>query len=150
MNCKTSLRIAAVAAFLMVFGTGCASVIREPPKTNPVQDNIVLPKAVAEPAAANMPEEPQVPDEAASPGADSSSVPSPAPSQKPAVPAAKPALKQTPQPEHAGYMSKTPVALPPSTKSDGSLTRLDEMKKQGAMSEDEYGQIKRQILENPE
>ena len=69
MNSKTSLRIAVVAAFLTVFGTGCASIIREPPKPSPVQGNIVLPKAVAEPAVANMPEEPQVLDEAASPGA---------------------------------------------------------------------------------
>ena len=45
MNSKTSLRIAVVAAFLTVFGTGCASIIREPPKPSPVQGNIVLPKA---------------------------------------------------------------------------------------------------------
>ena len=150
MNSKTSLRIAVVAAFLTVFGTGCASIIREPPKPSPVQGNIVLPKAEAEPVAANVSLEPQVPDGSATQAAAGSLSPSAAPSPKPAVPSAKPTLKQTPQPEHAGYMSKTPVALPPSTKSDGSLTRLDEMKKQGAMSEDEYGQIKRQILENTE
>ena len=158
MNMTANLHIALATTAFLAFGTGCASIIREPPKPSPVQDNIVLPKALAEPTAANMPLEPQVPKGAATQAADSSSAPTPAPTPapspsstpKPAVPAAKSALKQTPQPEHAGYMSKTPVALPPSTKSDGSLTRLDEMKKQGAMSEDEYGQIKRQILENPE
>ncbi|MBQ6248436.1 MAG: SHOCT domain-containing protein [Kiritimatiellae bacterium] len=146
MNCKTSLHIAFAAALLLALGTGCASFVGEPPKPNPVQDAVALPEVVAEPAVANVSPEPQAPEE----DVDNPSAPSPTPSPKPAVPAAKPALKRTPQTEHAGYMSKTPVALPPSAKPNGSLTRLDEMKKRGTMSEDEYGQMKRQILENPE
>ena len=134
MNNKTSLHIALAAALLLAFGTGCASIVHEPPEPNPSSDINVSPKVDAEPAAAAV--------------ADESSPPLPKPEV--AVAAPKPVLKKTPQPENVGLLSKTPVAQPPSAKPDGSLTRLDEMKKQGTMSEEAYGQIKRQILENPE
>ena len=132
MNSKTSLHVALAATLLLAFGTGCASIVREPPKPNPALEVNVPPKVDAESAAAVV--------------ANESSAPSP----KPAVTAPKPALKRVPQPENVGLLSKTPGAQPPLANPDGSLTRLDEMKKQGTMSEEAYGQIKRQILENPE
>ena len=130
MNNKTNLHIALAAALLLTFGTGCASIVPKSPKPDPAPDIKVPPKVDAEPAAT----------------ADESSAPSPSPT----VSTPKPALKRVAQPENAGLLSKTPVVQPPSAKPDGSLTRLDEMKKQGTMSEEAYGQIKRQILENPE
>ncbi len=159
MNRRNNLHIALAAVLLLALGTGCASVVGKPPKPNPVPNEIVLPTEKAEPAiAAKASPDPQAPVESVPQAANDSSAPSPAPSltsdrapsPKPAVPTARPAVKRASQLEHSGYLSKTPVALPPSTKPDGSLTRLDEMKKQGTMSEDEYGQIKRQILENQE
>ena len=130
MSSKTSLHIALAAALLVAFGTGCASIVREPPKPDSAPDITVPPKLDAEPVAATA--EPS------------------APSPKPANSTPKPALKKGPQLENAGLLSKTPVAQPPPMKPDGSLTRLDEMKKQGTMSEEAYGQIRRQILETTE
>ena len=144
MTSKISLHIALAAALLLTFGTGCASIGREPPKPDSAPDFKVPPKLDAEPVAAPAEPSEPLPKPAATAGESS------APSPKPAVPTPKPALKRAPQPENAGLLSKTPVAQPPSAKPDGSLTRLDEMKKQGTMSEEAYGQIKRQILENPE
>ena len=159
MNRKTSLHIALATALLLAFGTGCASIFREPSPPNPASEVKMPPKLDAEPVAAEasgvfVPDSPSerpeggTPEESASSAKDESSAPSPQPEV--AVAAPKPALKKTPQPENIGLLSKTPVAQPPSAKPDGSLTRLDEMKKQGTMSEEAYGQIKRQILENPE
>ena len=157
MNSKTSLHVALAATLLLAFSTGCASIVREPPKQNPATEVKVPPKldvksVVAEASSAFVPDGPSErpeggsPEKSVPPAKEESSAPSP----KPADTTAKPALKRTPQPENAGLLSKTPVAQPPSAKPDGSLTRLDEMKKQGAMSEEAYEQIKRQILENPE
>lgn len=177
MNNKTNLHIALAAASLLIFGTGCASIVREPPEPNPVPDIKVPPKLDAQPVAtADEPPKPQgqgeTPLQAAEEHASSAFVPdgqserseagtpeesapsakdeSSAPSPKPAVTVAKPALKRGPQQDNVGLLSKTPVAQPPPANPDGSLTRLDEMKKQGTMSEEAYGQIRRQILENPE
>jgi hypothetical protein len=141
MNCETSLHIALAAALILAFGTGCASIGREPQSPNPAPEINVPPKIDAEPTAAAVADEPSAP------------LPQPAAELSPpkhAVTAPKPALKKVPPSENIGLLSKTPIAQPPSEKPDGSLTRLDEMKKQGTMSEEAYGQIKRQILENPE
>ncbi len=157
MNSKTSLLVALAAALLLAFETGCASIVREPPKPDSALKVKVPPKLDAQPVASEassafVPEGPSKrpeggsPDESVPQAKDEPSAPSP----KPAATTAKPALKRMPQPENAGLLSKSPVAQPPSAKPDGSLTRLDEMKKQGTMSEEAYGQIKRQILENPE
>ena len=159
MTSKTNLHIALAAALLLFFGTGCASIVREPPPPNPASEVKMPSKLDAEPVAAeassvfvpdNPSERPEggTPEESAPSAKDESSAPSPQPEVAVATP--KPALKKTPQPENVGLLSKTPVAQPPSEKPDGSLTRLDEMKKQGTMSEEAYGQIRRQILENPE
>ena len=158
MNSKTNLSIALAAALLLAFGTGCASIVREPPVPNPAPDINVPPKLDAESVTATA--EPSAPSPEPVAAAEKPSTPSPEPvatAEKPSAPlpepvasTPKPASKRVPQPENVGLLSKTPVAQPPPTKPDGSLTRLDEMKKQGTMSEEAYGQIRRQILENPE
>ena len=146
MNSKTSLQIALATALLLIFGTGCASIGREPSTSNPAPDINVPPTLDVESSATAVADEPSAPSPEPVAAADESSAPLP----KPVVSAPKSAVKRAPQPENAGFLSKTPVAQPPPATPDGSLTRLDEMKRQGTMSEEAYGQIKRQILENPE
>ena len=143
MNSKTSLHIALAAALLLAFGTGCASIVREPPEPTPVSDINSSPKLDAEPvvappkpqgqcetplqaaeeraSSAFVPDSPSerledgTPEESAPSAKDESSSPSP----KPAVPVAKPALKRAPQQDNVGLLSKTPVAQPPPAKPDG-------------------------------